>query len=194
LRDIAVVLLVDLSASTEAWVKDVRRVVDVEKESLLVVSAALEAVGDSYAIYGFSSKVEKGCAFYRIKGFGEKYGQVVRSRIQMLAGRGYTRMGVAVRHATRILSGTEARVKLLLVLSDGKPNEVGIYQGRYAVEDTRRSVLEARALGIFPFCLTIDRGDRSYLPRIFGPRGYAVIDDVLELPVRLADVYRRLTT
>ncbi|TAK27894.1 MAG: hypothetical protein EPO21_23285 [Chloroflexota bacterium] len=193
-RDISVALLVDLSASTETWVKGERRVVDVEREALLVIAAALEAAGDSYAIYGFSSRVEKGCAFYRIKGFGEKHGPVVRSRIQVLTGRGYTRMGVPVRHVTRILTATEARVKLMLVLSDGKPNELGIYQGQYAVEDTRQAVLEARARGVFPFGLTIDRGDRGYLPRIFGPNGYAVIDDVLQLPARLAAVYRRLTT
>ena len=184
----------DLSASTETWVKGECRVLDVERQALLLMNGALELLGDSYAIYGFSSKVEKGCAFYRIKGFGEPYGDVVKARIGAVSGRGYTRMGAPIRHVTRILTNTEARLKLLLILSDGKPNEVGIYQGQYAVEDTRQAILEARERRILPFGVTIDRSDRGYLSRIFGAKGYAVIDDVMELPRRLAGIYYGLTT
>src|SRR5690606_36874636 len=102
------------------------------------------------------------------------------------------RSGAALRHATTVLMRQPARHRLLLLLSDGKPNDVDEYEGRYGVEDMRMAVIEAKAQGIFPFCLTIDRHAANYLPAVFGARQYALINQPEALPTVLLDWMRKL--
>ncbi len=187
-RNIAVVFMVDMSGSTKGWINDA------ERESLLLLAEALEALGDRYAIYGFSGMARKRCEIYRIKGFADAYDEEVRARISGIRPQDYTRMGFAIRHLTRILNGVEARTRVLITISDGKPDDYDGYRGTYGIEDTRRALLEARRDGIHPYCITIDREARDYLPRLYGAAGYTVVDDVARLPFKVSDVYRRLTT
>lgn len=192
-RDIAVAFLVDLSGSAGGWVNQ-QRIVDIERESLILICEALQLLNDRYAIYGFSSATRKQCDLFIIKDFHEPYNGDVRLRIGGMNPYSYTRMGPPVRHLTRKLDQLDARVKLLILLSDGKPNDFDGYVGRYAVEDTRQALVEARLRGIRTFCLTIDSRAREYLPQMFGETGYTILDHVERLPQRLPDLYRRLTT
>ena len=187
-RDISVLFLVDMSGSTRGWINDV------ERESLLLLSEAMAALGDRYAIYGFSGMARKKCELYRIKQFAEEYGPEVQARISGIRAKDYTRMGFAIRHATRLLCEVEARTRLLITLSDGQPDDyTDNYRGRYGIEDTRRALLEATRSGIRPFCITVDRDGHGYLPHLYGSAHYTVVDDVSLLPYRVADIYRRLT-
>jgi nitric oxide reductase NorD protein len=187
-RDIAAVLLVDMSSSTEGWVNTALR------ESLALLGEALEVLGDRWAVYGFSGTRRLHAEVFRVKGFDEPYGPLVRGRIAAIAPRDYTRMGPPIRHATRLLQSREARVRLLLVLSDGKPEDYDDYRGEYAVEDTRHALIEAKAAGVRPFCITVDKQAPAYVARLFGEVNYVVIDDVARLPLRIPDLYRTLTT
>lgn len=187
-RDIAVMLMVDMSGSTRGWVNDA------ERESLVLLCEALETLGDRYAIYGFSGRTHSRCAIYHIKRFDEVYGHDVRERISGITPQTYTRMGVAIRHLGGLLRQVPARTKLLVTLSDGKPEDYGSYRGRYGIEDTRRALIETRRDGIHAFCITIDQQGGDYLPHMYGPANYAVIDRVSQLPLKVADIYRRLTT
>jgi nitric oxide reductase NorD protein len=191
-RDIAIMLLVDVSGSTDSWVGGTRRIIDVEKEALLLVCEALDALGDRYAVLAFSGEGPEAVGLLRVKEFAERYGAAVRCRIGALEPDRYTRAGAAIRHATAALSREGARHRLLLVVSDGKPNDVDLYEGRYGIEDTRQAVAEARLQGIHPFCLTVDRQAPAYLPRIFGPAGHAVLRRAEALPQVLVEVVRRL--
>ena len=191
-RDMSIMLLVDVSGSTDSWVADTRRIVDVEKEALLVVCEALDALGDDYAVMAFSGEGPSGVSVSAVKGFSEGYGALVRRRIAALEPDRFTRTGAAIRHATATLAAQTSRHRLLLVLSDGKPNDVDVYEGRYGVEDTRQAVAEARLQGLHAFCLTVDRQAPVYLPRIFGPSGYAVLRHAATLPQVLVDVVRLL--
>jgi nitric oxide reductase NorD protein len=191
-RDIAIMLLVDISGSTDSWVADTRRIIDVEKEALLLVCEALDALGDRYAVLAFSGEGPESVSLLRVKEFAERYGNAVRRRIGALEPDRYTRAGAAIRHATVALSREAARHRLLLVLSDGKPNDVDLYEGRYGVEDTRQAVAEARLQCVHPFCLTVDRQAPAYLPRVFGASGYAVLRHAEMLPRVLVEVVRRL--
>jgi nitric oxide reductase NorD protein len=103
-------------------------------------------------------------------------------------------MGVAIRHLSALLNRVPARTKLLVTLSDGKPEDYGGYRGRYGVEDTRHALLEARRDGVHPYCITLDKEARDYLPHMYGPASYLIVDEVYKLPLRVADIYRRLTT
>ncbi|MDA8169179.1 MAG: VWA domain-containing protein [Nitrospiraceae bacterium] len=187
-RNIAVLFLVDMSGSTKGWVNVA------EKEALVLMCEALEALGDRYAIYGFSGMTRNRCQYYRVKSFGERYGQkTVQERIAGISPKDYTRMGPAIRHSVRILKDVEARTKLLISLSDGKPEDYDAYKGDYGVEDTKKALIEAREQGIHSFCVTIDREAGGYLPHMYGGVNYIVIDDVRKLPGRMTEIYRRLT-
>jgi len=105
----------------------------------------------------------------------------------------YTRMGTAIRRATQLLEKRPHRRKLLLLITDGKPNDLDLYEGRYGVEDTRHAVMEARKAGLIPFCITIDQQAGDYLPYMFGANGYTVIKEPVQLPTRLPQLYRLLT-
>ena len=188
-RDIAVMFMVDMSGSTKGWINDA------ERAALVMLCEALEVLGDRYAIYGFSGITRKRCEIYRIKRFDERYDDSVHRRIAGILPQDYTRMGVAIRHLTALLNAVDARTKLLITLSDGKPDDYSDnYRGEYGIEDTRQALIEAHRGGIHPFCITIDREARDYLPHMYGAVNYTVIDDVAKLPIKVADIYRRLTT
>ena len=187
-RDIAVFFLVDMSSSTEGWVNLAL------KEALILTGEALQTLGDRFAIAGFSGMRRTRCDFFRVKDFTESYNAEVKGRICAMAPREYTRMGPALRHATRLLDKVEARVRLLFVLSDGKPEDYDDYKGKYAIEDTRHALIEAKSVGIHPFCLTIDRQAHDYMPHMYGAVNYIFLDDVRKLPLRLPAIYRNLTT
>ncbi len=187
-RSVAVMFMVDMSGSTKGWVNDA------ERESLVLLCEAVAMLGDQYAIYGFSGRTNKRCEIYRIKTFREPYDTEVKRRISGMAPKAYTRMGVAIRHLSKMLNTVQAKTKLLITLSDGKPEDYGSYRGRYGIEDTRHALLEARRSGIHPFCITIDKEAQSYLPHMYGPSSFTVVDEVQKLPYKVADIYRRLTT
>lgn len=188
-RNIAVMLMIDMSGSTQGWINEA------EREALVLLCEALEILGDRYAIYGFSGMTRKRCEIYKIKTFQEPYNNLVQQRISGIKPKDYTRMGVAIRHLTKILQQVEARIKLLITLSDGRPDDYGDnYRGQYGIEDTRQSLIEAKRMGIHPFCITLDTEAKDYLTHMYGAVNYIVIDEVRKLPLKVSDIYRKLTT
>ncbi|MFV0476947.1 MAG: nitric oxide reductase activation protein NorD [Parahaliea sp.] len=192
-RDLAVNVLVDNSLSTEAWLED-RRVIDVIQEALIVLTHGLHRCGDDYAITTFTSHRRNNVWLKRIKDFDETPGLRIDRRIAALAPGSYTRMGPAIRHAVHELAERPNRFRLLLLLSDGKPNDTDYYEGRYAIEDTRRAVLDARQEEVRVFGVTVDREAGQYIPRIFGRGGYALVDRPEKLSEALPRIYRQITT
>ncbi len=191
-KEIATAFLADLSASTDAYVRNLR-VMDQQREALLLLGEAMEAIRDRYAIYGFSSKTRRQCDFYRLKGFEEDYGPEIQARLGGMKPLDYTRMGPAIRHLTNILKNTRARLKLMIILSDGKPNDFDLYEGKYGIEDIRKALLQARAFGIKAFCITVDTEAREYLPYIFERGNFLILQEIASLPQKLVGMYRRLT-
>ena len=194
-RDVATAFLVDMSSSTDRKIDGRKRIIDIEKESLLLMSEALEAIRDEYAIYGFSGSGREDCQFYTVKEFGERYDSRVKGRIGGIYGRQKTRMGPALRHATKRLMSVDAHVKLLILLTDGKPYDSDTYQDNtYAQEDTKMALREARREKIHLFCVTVDQEAADYLPHMYSDANFVIIDDVRTLPHKLPQLYRRLTT
>ncbi|HFD79792.1 MAG TPA: VWA domain-containing protein [Gammaproteobacteria bacterium] len=192
-RDLSCLLLADLSLSTDSHIDDRQRVIDVIRDSLFLFSEALAGTGDRFALYGFSSRHRSHVRFHTLKAFRESYSPQVKGRIQAIRPGYYTRMGAAVRYASRLLEAEMASHKLLLILTDGKPNDLDKYEGRYGIEDTRMAVREAARMGIRPFCVTIDEKARDYLPYLFGSTSYMLVHDAGQLPARLPALYARLT-
>ncbi len=187
-RNIAVCFMVDMSGSTKGWINDA------EREALILLCESLESLGDRYAIYGFSGMARKRCEIYTIKEFNDNYDDEVKARISGIEPKDYTRMGFAIRHLNKKLLDVDAKTRILITISDGKPDDYDSYRGEYGIEDTRRALIETRREGIHPYCITIDSEAKEYLPHMYGAAAYTVIDEVRELPLKVSDIYRRLTT
>jgi len=228
-RDVAVVFLLDMSASTAeaideahrlaedwdapddpveymVWLRNRRsegqrrsykRIIDLEKESIVLLITALETIGDIYGIYGFSGYGRDNVEFYVIKDVEETLSDKIRRRIDKITPLHATRMGPAIRHATSKLAKQDARTKLLFLISDGRPQDRGYsregVEKEYAVHDTKMALTEARRLGITPFCLTVDKAGHDYLATMCQDMGYEVLTDISSLPSRLPMLYRKLT-
>ncbi|HHH38909.1 MAG TPA: VWA domain-containing protein [Sedimenticola sp.] len=192
-RDLSCLLLADFSLSTDTWVDNRSRVIDVIQDSLFLFAESLAATGDRFALYGFSSRKRDPIRFHQLKRFDEPYGAAVRGRIRATKPGYYTRLGAAIRHSTTLLKEEPAERRLLLILTDGKPNDLDKYEGRYGIEDTREAIHEARQHGLQPFCVTIDTRANDYLPHLFGTGSYVVIHKPSQLPRELPLLYARLT-
>jgi len=174
-----------------------KRIIDLEKESTVLFIKALETIGDSYGIYGFSGYGRDNVEFYVIKDLMEQFNDKVKKRIDKVSPIRSTRMGPAIRHATAKLDAYDAKVKILMLVSDGRPQDHGYGRDRtekeYAIHDTKQALLEARRKGITPFALTVDKEGHDYLGQMCEDMGYEVVADIEQLPQRLPTLYRRLT-
>ena len=228
-RDVAVVFLLDMSASTAeaidegrqvvddrdapddpveymVWLRrrreglvrrNYKRIIDLEKESTSLLIQALEAIGDTYGIYGFSGYGRENVEFYVIKDIGEGFGDKIKRRIDKITPLHATRMGAAIRHAITKLENQDAQTKILFLISDGRPQDRGYsregVEKEYAVHDTHMALLEAKRKDITPFCLTVDKAGHDYLKSMCGDMGYEVLGEIWALPERLPMLYRKLT-
>lgn len=210
-RDVATLFLIDVSASTRKGLRrrggrieerrnteERRSIIDVEKDALVIMAQALETIGDKYAVYAFSGHTKEDVEYYIIKEFGEELSADVEKRISLLEPVANTRLGSAIRHSIKKLEQASARIKILVLLSDGEPYDTcygeGAYQGKYAEEDTKMAIQEGNAQDIHFFCITVDSSPGDYLDKIFSNFGYTIIDDACILPERLPLLYKRLTT
>ncbi|MCW3173903.1 nitric oxide reductase activation protein NorD [Shewanella subflava] len=192
-RDVNCLILADLSLSTEAYIDDKQRVIDVIRDSLMVFSEALTRLGDDFALYGFSSVRSQHVRFHIFKNFDMPHSDHVRGRIARIEPGYYTRMGAAIRQSSQLLSQRGGANKVLLIITDGKPNDLDQYEGRYGIEDTRQAIVEAKLLGLVPYCVTIDKKGHDYLPYLFGSNGFAIVSNASELPRVLPKIYLHLT-
>ncbi|MBW2590531.1 MAG: hypothetical protein JRD71_07410, partial [Deltaproteobacteria bacterium] len=192
-RDVAVLLLVDLSRSTANTVYGSRAsVLDIEKEAIVLFCEALEVVGDAFAIAGFSGTGRLGVDYFIIKEFDEDMGTSVRQRISAMAPQRSTRMGAAIRHAAGKFDFVSSKVRLMIILSDGFPNDVD-YKQNYAIEDTRRAISEVHSKNIYVHSITVNLAQYSKLDDLYGDVKHNVISDVRELPGKLLRIYSGLT-
>ena len=174
-----------------------KRIIDLEKEALVILIEALETIGDSYGVYGFSGYGRENVEFYVIKELDESLSASVKERIGKIAPVRSTRMGPAIRHCTQKLKESGAKVKIVILLSDGRPQDHGYGRDRtekeYAIHDTKMALTEVRRAGMTPFCLTVDRAGHDYLQQMCEDMGYEIVSDIESLPRRLPALYRRLT-
>ena len=181
----------------EAARRSYKRIIDVEKEAIVLIVNALEAIGDVYGIYGFSGYGRENVEYYTIKDLDEPFSDRVKRRIDRVAPLHATRMGPAIRHTTAMLEKADARTKILFLVSDGRPQDRGYsregVEKEYAVHDTRMALEEARRKDINAFCLTVDKNGHDYLKTMCADMGYEVLDNIYDLPERLLFLYRRLT-
>lgn len=192
-RSLATLLLADLSLSTDAYATQDARVIDIIRDALFVFGEALSASGDPFAMWGFSSVRRSHVRLQQLKSFTQSWGGAEKSRVGAIKPGFYTRMGAAIRHATLQLQTRPEQRRLLMLLTDGKPNDLDVYEGRYGLEDTRHAIHEARQAGLLPFCVTIDQEAGDYLPLLFGTHGFALVQRPQDLVRRLTQAWLRLS-
>jgi nitric oxide reductase activation protein len=194
-RDLAVLLLLDLSQSTNDWVPTAgTTVLNLAREAAALVAHAMDTLGDEFAIHGFDSNGRHDVEYYRFKDFETPYGDEAKARLAGMKGQLSTRMGTALRHAGHFLHTRRVAHKLILLLTDGEPHDIDVHDKRYLMFDCKRAVEDLRRCGIPTFCMTLDRGADEYVARIFGGRNYLVLDQLKRLPEKLPSLYLRLTT
>ncbi|MGA2158157.1 MAG: hypothetical protein ABSG90_02945 [Dehalococcoidia bacterium] len=218
-RDVAVVFLLDMSGSTADLIsknrtpmqyeesikynfmkfvmQQRRRIIDIEKESIVLLINAIEMLGDTYGIYGFSGHGRSKVQFLVIKDLGESFSEKVKRRVDSIAPIHGTRMGAAIRHAVAKLDACGCSLKLLFLVSDGYPQDA-LYgwdddDKEYAIHDTKMALIEATQKNISPFCLTVDSAGNDYLRTMCRDMGYEVLDDIETLPERLPILYKKLS-
>ena len=192
-RDFALLILTDVSGSTEAWVSGGSRIIDLEKEALLIVSMTLQVLRARFAVQAFSGHGPANVQVRTVKAFADTFTPALGRRIAALEPEDYTRAGAALRHAAATLMREPAHRRLLLLLSDGKPNDCDRYEGRYGFEDTRQALAEARLQGIAPFCVTVDRSASRHLAPLFGAGNYTIVRDAPQLATALLEWLRSVT-
>ncbi len=192
-RDIAVTLLLDLSASLNDKVKGSdQTILELSQEAVSLLAWAIDRLGDPLAIAGFQSNTRHEVRYLHIKGFGEPWGDEVKARLAAMQANYSTRMGAALRHAAHSLRARKSDKKLLLVLTDGEPADIDVQDERLLIEDARQAVRELERDGLFTFCISLDPRADAYVSDIFGRR-YTVIDNIERLPERLPEVFLALT-
>lgn len=194
-RDISVLLLLDLSKSLEDAVDggDGATLIDLSQEAVALLGWAVDALGDPFAIAGFSSDGRHAVRYRHFKQFDEPWGARVKARLGGMAAGSNTRMGAALRHAADHLRSRPTEKKLLLLLSDGRPHDIDEDDPDHLKWDAHAAVAEARAQGVATFCITLDPKADDYGEDIFGPGGYAVVDQVRRLPEKLTRLFMTLT-
>ncbi len=193
-RSVAVAFLLDMSGSTQQLLPNREKsILQVEKEALVLMSKAVHAIGDKFALYGFSGRGKDTVDFSIIKDFDEPYQHRVDQRIGEIESAIQNRDGAAIRHATSKLAAQPCKTRILILLSDGKPLD-DQYRGSYAIADTKMALREAKHRGIYPYCITVDSKGEEYLKGMYGDVAYMVIDQIETLPQRLPGIYKRLTT
>jgi nitric oxide reductase activation protein len=192
IRDVAVLFLLDLSGSTEEEVNG-RRVVDIQKEAMALMAEALNSLDDPYGIYGFSSEGRHRVDIFVVKDFAEPYSDQIQYRLGNLEPLGLTRMGAVLRHGLHKLDNTQAAVKLMVILTDGRPYDLDYGNLDYAIADTRKAIQEVRQKRIHPFIITSDKKSTDYLRRIAPQTQSIILPRVELLPTLLPAIYKRLT-
>lgn len=193
-RDMSVLLLIDLSESTNDKVRGQDyTVLDLAREAAAMLAYAMDKVGDKFAIHGFDSNGRHDVEYYRYKDFDMPYNDLVKARLAGMTGQLSTRMGAAIRHASHILNTHASGKKLMLIITDGEPADNDVRDPQYLRFDAKKAVEEATRSGVQTFCMTLDPHADEYVSRIFGPRNYMIVDHVDRLPEKLPLIYAGLT-
>ncbi len=191
-RDVGVIFLLDMSRSTEDRIHG-KRVIDIQKEAMVLMAEALDALDDPYAIYGFSSEGRFRVDMFSVKEFGEPYNKTVQHRLGNLEPHELTRMGAVIRHATYKMETIPSAVKLMVILTDGRPYDFEYGNLNYAIMDTKKAIQEARQKRIHPFIITSDKKGSEYLKHIAPQTQSIILSKVELLPTMLPAIYKRLT-
>ena len=193
-RDLAVLILLDLSESTNETVRgSSETVIGLTRDATVLLAQAVQSIGDPFAIHGFCSDGRHDVKYYRFKDFRSGFDDAAKSRLSGLRGGYSTRMGAALRHAGVQLLREPQRRKLLLVVTDGEPADIDERDPQYLRHDTRKAVEELASRGVKSFCLTLDPQADRYVERLFGANGYSILDRVERLPETLPNLFVQLT-
>jgi nitric oxide reductase activation protein len=190
-RDLAVLLLLDVSGSVAEPGATGQTVHEQQRAAAAALTVALHDLGDRVALYAYHSQGRSAVHLVPVKRFDEDLGPLVMRRLHGLVPGAYSRLGAAIRHGAAVLEkrgGTSRR--LLVVLSDGLAYDHG-YEPVYGAADARRALAEARRRGTACLCLSIGAStDAETLRRVFGSAAHATIPRTEQLTQVIRPLFR----
>ncbi len=193
-RDISVLLLLDLSYSTNQKIRGQNHtVLELTRQVCILFADAIDTVADPFAIHGFNSRGRHDVDYFRFKDFDQPYDDIPKAKIAGMVGDRSTRMGAAIRHATHFLNQQKSHKKLLMIITDGAPSDIDMPDHQYLRQDAKHAVNEAARNGVHSYCIGLDPDADQYIARIFGARHYMVVDHVKHLPEKMLQIYAALT-
>lgn len=193
-RDFSILVLLDLSESTNEKVQDQEYSVrELTQQACVLLADAIDKVGDPFAIHGFCSDGRHDVEYYRFKDFGQHWDETPKAKLAGMTGQLSTRMGAAIRHAGHHLKLQRSAKKLLIVITDGEPADVDVRDPQYLRMDTKKAVEDVAKHGVITYCMSLDPRADNYVSRIFGQKNYMVVDHVERLPEKLPLLYAGLT-
>jgi nitric oxide reductase activation protein len=203
IRDLAIVVLMDLSESTNEKIGDITEdseefeeapsILSLTREATGLLCWSIDAIGDAFAVHGFASNGRHDVQYYRFKDFNQGYDDEAKSRLAGMSGGLSTRMGAAMRHAGSHLQEQNATKRLVLLVTDGEPADIDERDPQYLRQDAKKAVEDLATQGIYTYCLTLDPDADRYVARIFGENNYSIVDNVERLPERLPMIFSALT-
>ena len=194
-RDIAVMILLDLSASLNDKPENSdQTILQLSQEAVSLLAWTIDQLGDKYAIAGFHSDTRHNIRYYHIKGYSEGFDDTVKARLAAMEAGFSTRMGGAIRHASHYLEAQQADKKIMLILTDGEPSDIDVDDDQYLISDTKKAIDELSSKGMHSYCISLDKKADDYIQDIFGPGGYSVIDHIEKLPEKLPMLFASLTS
>ncbi len=194
-RDIAVMILLDLSASLNDVPEGASQsILQLSQEAVSLLAWTIDQLGDKYAIAGFHSDTRHNVRYYHLKGYSEQFDDTVKGRLAAMDAGYSTRMGGAIRHASHYLESQQADKKIMLILTDGEPSDIDVEDSQYLISDTKKAVDELSSKGMHSYCISLDKKADDYIQDIFGVGGYTVIDNVEKLPEKLPMLFAALTS
>jgi len=194
-RDIAVMILLDLSASLNDTVEGSdQSILQLSQQAVSLLAWTIEQLGDQYAIAGFHSDTRHNVRYYHIKGYSESFDTDVKGRLAAMDAGYSTRMGAAIRHASHYLGSQTADKKIMLILTDGEPADIDVDDDNYLIRDTKNAIDEISSKGMHSYCISLDKKADDYIEDIFGPAGYTVVDNIQKLPEKLPMIFTALTS
>lgn len=203
IRDLSIVVLMDLSESTNEKIGEIQEgeegyeeqpsILDLTRESTGLLAWAIDSIGDNFAVHGFASDGRHDVQYFRFKDFEQPYDDEAKSRMAGMQGGLSTRMGAALRHAGWHLTQQNAQKRLVLLITDGEPADIDERDPQYLRHDTKKAVEDLAMQGVYTYCLTLDPNADQYVARIFGENNYSIVENVERLPERLPNVFAALT-
>ncbi|KPK47184.1 MAG: hypothetical protein AMK72_08785, partial [Planctomycetes bacterium SM23_25] len=193
-RDLAVLILLDASGSTGEDVGQNAKVIDIEKHAAVILAQGLALLDDRFGVCGFSSNGRENCAYFVYKDFDEPWDRKAAANVLSARPSSSTRIGPALRHSGYRLSPIDARQRLILLVTDGKPMDSEYDPNtRYAQHDVRMACQENARRGIHTFGISTADSSLADMEIMFPRRRFAILSDIRLLPRVLPKLYIKLT-
>lgn len=181
--DMSICILMDCSNSMKG------KKLDYSIEAVIMLERYANALGIPIMIASHNVTVKKRCNLNIYTDFASAMPDKDRFSLANIRVAGRNRDGLPISVCCDLLSRRQEDIRILLVLSDGAPNDGKGYRGEAAREDIRTIIKTYRRKGLVILGAAIDK-DRDVIESIYGDH-FLSIDDLSTLPKTLIRIIKQ---